>query len=148
MKLNVARLVEPKYFALHSIQRLFHDAFTKSPVYPGGFETMVDDMLDLVKNPAAHILIGVEDDIPKALLIIILPTSSITPLPQIMHIYNVGSLGLRKKLLKAGVAIVKGAGYMRVWAINATGKPDSLWSRSFRVLGPSRSIGSIMELDI
>lgn len=148
MAVQVAELRDPKYFGLRAIQRLFHDAFADSRLFPGGFEAMLEDVILMVTDPNTSLLVGLEEDIPKGLLIICFPTNKVTRLPQILHFYNGGGTQLRKKLLKDGVALVKARGYTKVWAINGTRKPDSVWARTFRVAGPAEPIGGILEFDL
>lgn len=148
MTVRVAQLQDPRYFGLREMQHLFHEAFSDCRLFPGGFEGMLEDVLRMAGDPNTAILLGIEDDIPKGLLIIRFPTSRITKVPQILHFYNGGSPQLRKILLKAGVGVVKGRGYTKVWAINGTKKPDSVWARTFRMAGPASPIGGIMEFDL
>lgn len=148
MEPQVARLTDAKYLVRRPIQKLFHDAFDKSPIFPKGFEGMVEDIVRLIEHPLAIVLIGFEDNIPKALCIITLPETKLVPHPQIFHFYNGGSLAMRKKLTKATVEVIRQAGYIKFWTINATGRPDSVWARAYRMAGKARPIGGLIEFDI
>lgn len=149
MTLAVARLMDPKYLGLQSLQRLFTDAFEGVPYFPHGFLGMVDEIIGLIRDPdRAAVLIGLEDEEPKALLIILFPNSRLTYCPQILHFFNSGPTALRKKLQKAGATLVKARGYTKVWGVNGSGKPDSVWARTFRSVGPSKPIGGVVEFDL
>lgn len=148
-EVKVARLVDPKWFAEKRVQRLFHDAFAGSPVFPGGFDPIAKDLVLLCAKPDASVfLIGEEDGALKGLALILMPTNALTPLPQVGHFYNGGSRDLRKKLTRAVVDVVKAAGYTKFWTINATGKPDSVWARAYRSAGTGTPIGGLIEFDI
>lgn len=148
MVVEVRTLEEPKYLALNAVQRLFHAAFSDCRLFPQGFEGMIEEVVDMIGKPHTSVLLGIEDDIPIGLLIIRFPTSRITQVPQILHFYNGGSGAVRKNLLKSGAALVKARGYTKVWAINGTDSPDSVWARAFRVAGPASHVGGIMEFDL
>lgn len=148
MAVQVAELSDPKYLVLRTITELFRNAFTNCRLFPQGFDGMVGEIVAMVSDPDTAVLIGTENDIPKGLLIIRFPTSRVTTVPQILHFYNDGTGAVRKKLLKAGVEVVKARGYTKVWAINGTRKPDSVWARTFRVAGPASPVGGIMEFDL
>lgn len=147
-RLEVARLTDPKFLVLRPIQKLLHDAFPPSSVFPDGLDGMLEDLIALLRAPTTVCLIGLEDDVPLGLSIILLPTNKVAPYPQILHFYNGGSLQLRQILTKTTVEVLRRMGYIKFWALNATRKPDSVWARMFRLAGPARPVGGVMEFDI
>lgn len=145
---EITVLNDPAYLTLRSLQELFDRAFAAAPLaFPSGFSGMVEDIVELCQSPEAVVLVGLEDRIPKGLSIILFPVNKLCPYPQIFHFYNEGSLALRKGLTKGTVDIIQARGYVTFWAINATGKPDSVWARTFRLAGKSRPIGGVIEFD-
>lgn len=144
----VTALDDPKWLTVRALQELFERAFASLPnVFPGGFEAIVEDIVELCRSAEAVILVGVEDKVPKGLSIVLFPVNKLATVPQVMLFYNEGSLALRKSLTKATVEIVQARGYVTFWALNASGAPDSVWARTFRLAGKARPIGGVLEFD-
>jgi hypothetical protein len=145
---EVAVLEDPAYLAAAPVRDLFDRAFSHNPkFFPGGFLHIVEDIVRLIESPNAEVILGVEDGIPKALCIILFPTTALAPAPQVLHFYNEGSLALRKILTKRSIDILQARGYVKFWGINATESSDSVWARTFRLAGKPTRIGSMVEFD-
>jgi hypothetical protein len=91
---------------------------------------------------------GMENTELKALALVFIPAPGGHTLPQVFQFYNDGSAKLRGTMVDYVVEILRENGHMKVWAINQTGAPDSIWSRMFQRAGASRKVGSIMEVEL
>lgn len=148
MNSRVERLTDPRHLTERPLQRLFYDAFQNNSIYPEGFGGIIEDLLALIVDPKVVVLVGTEGETPSALSIILFPNNKLAPNPQILHFYNGGSVALRKKLLKTMSGVVKAMGYTKVWGVNATDKPDSVWARLWEKTATARRLGGLMELTL
>ena len=87
-----------------------------------------------------------EDGSLVGLSIVSLPTSRLDTCPQVIYLYNEGTLQAKDNLIKTTVDFIHSAGYNRFWAINYTGRSDTAWGKVMKPedwdLSP---VGSIME---
>jgi hypothetical protein len=107
--------------------------------------------LELVKGVQAGTCVvwgGGTDGKLHGLAIVALPIDALAANPQVLHFHCTGGPRLRDLMVRAVVDFLLDKGYTGMWAINQSGKPDSVWSRAFAAAGKSRPIGSIMAFDL
>ena len=141
-------LQNPDLLELASVQALFRAAFPAGTLVLGGFDEAPEHYRELIADPRYEWVIGVEDDELRTVAVVYLPASEDNAHAQILHFYNKGSARLRAAVVDKLVEILRARGHIKVWAINQTGAPDSIWSRMFRRAGESRKVGSIMEVSL
>ena len=146
--MEIIQATNPAILDAEPIRELFRKAFTFSPVVKVDFDAAIPDILFILESPRFKVFLGQEDYQYKGLMVVSLPESLLFPYPEIVTFYNEGSKALSSALIKAGVDFGKANGYTRVWAINASGKPDPLWLRAFGKQAKPRVIGSLVEFDI
>jgi len=99
----------------------------------------------LLQGTATAIVGAVNEVSLGGILIIVLPGELGSELPQIVHFYCSAGPALKKALLADGVDYLRQNGYDRVWALNQSGRKDSVWSRAFKAAGSAYRIGTVME---
>lgn len=144
--MNVIEMTAPSLLNTWMVADLFRRAFPAGSLITGGFEEVPEKFATMVADPRYRFLIGVEDTELKALACIFLPSGDENVHAQIVQFYNDGSTKLRRHLVDQIVEVLKSAGHDKVWAINQTGAPDSIWARMFRRAGEAKRVGSIMEV--
>ena len=141
-------LQNPDLLELVSMQALFRAAFPAGTLVLGGFDEAPEHYRDLITDGRNEWVIGVENDELRAVAVVYLPNTEENFHAQILHFYNSGSARLRGEVVDKLVEILRDRGHMKVWAINQTGAPDSIWARMFRRAGSNRRVGSIMEVSL
>lgn len=144
--MDIYRIVNPLALETESLVAFLRKVFPEdSLAIPGGYDK--GKMLRLLKNPDMALFVGVEDGELLGLSLVYAPDALDLSWPQIPHFYNAGSSRLRGALVDASVEFVKSKGHMGVWAINASGAPDSVWARMFRRVGPAEKVGAVMKVE-
>lgn len=122
-------------------------AFSANSVFQLGLDEQLTGVRKLLASGGYYrILLGVEDDEILSLALLIVPDLADDNPAQVAHFWNAGSSRLRGRMVDAILALLRAEGHMRVWAVNHTGAPDSVWGRMFRRAGEVERIGSIMEV--
>ena len=107
---------------------------------------ITDEIKSIITNPRMGLLGTKENNQFVGLSIISLPTSKLDTCPQVIYLYNEGTMQAKDNLIKATVDFIHKAGYNRFWAINYSGRSDAAWSKVMKPedwdLSP---VGSIME---
>lgn len=148
MPSQAVRITTPRALLVPTVQGLFTRAFAGSVVVPQGFGGAVEDFVQMTMDPLTGVFLGVEDSKPVGLGIVTLPHSALAPYPQIVHLYNEGKPATARALRQAGVGFIKAAGYTKFWALNASRKPDEVWSRAFRDSGKAHPVATLMEFEV
>lgn len=113
-----------------------------------------DNFSKVIESPNNILLVAGEENpvtgtsTLSALALLTLPEEDDPTPPQVAHFFNTGSPILKNKLVDKVVEVVKARGYMSFRAINATGRADSVWARTFKRAGEASRIGSIMEFTL
>lgn len=145
---NVVELNNPEALRAEPVQEFFIRALSSSALGELDMVSAVGELIGAITSQNVVIFIGMEDGFIKGLAIVMLPSSGFSPVPQVAHFYNEGSAKLKRELVKTVVDFVQENGYNRFWAINATGRADSVWARTFWRAGKTSKVGSIMEFEI
>lgn len=143
---RVVRMTQPKALQQESVFKLFEAAFASHPMIVWG--KALPEILSLIADPNVGVFIGAEKGKLKGLSIGVLPTSAMTPVPNVMHFYNSGSAKLRARLVKATVDFFMEEGYTRFWAVNVAGENDEAYMKLFHKAGKAKRIGSFLEFTI
>lgn len=148
--MKVQEITDPAVLGNFVVQELLERAFpADSLAVKGGFSGAPEAFVEIIEDAHAALFLGAEDGLLKgAALLHVPPAGSTLSRPQIVHFYNEGSASLRRALASACVEKTRENGHIKLWAINATGRPDSVWSRMFRSFGPSEKVGAIMEVTL
>ena len=141
----IIQLRNPEALTLQPIRDLFARAFEANK--PVTFEAFMSEIVPHFSNPHFAILLGREDNVFKALAIVVSPASQLAPLPQVFYFYNEGSANLRNTLTDAIVEWVKEQGYNGVDVVNWSPGSDKVWARAFRRAGKMENIGSMFRIE-
>lgn len=148
MAIEVVRLVNPGVLLVPAFQDFMKRAFAKSLFAPDGFEATAEDMVNVIIDPKAMILVAADGPNAVGISITYFPVDRIIPHPQIAHFYVDPKSRAKKKLMEETVAIIKKHGYMSFKAVNGSGTPDAVWQRTFNPKGwKSRPVGTIMQFE-
>lgn len=112
------------------------------------FEKGQEELFKLISAPNVGVFIGAEKGALKGLVLAVLPTDKLTPIPHVFHFYNKGSAGLRDALVKATVDFFLQEGYTSFWAVNTAGDDDEAYMKLFRKAGKAKRLGSFLEFKI
>lgn len=143
------RITDPRFLLLPQAQDLFRAAYEQDGFNPQVFDKHPEAFVGLISDLEHNgVFVGIDEaNNICALGIVILPSNPLFPIPQAVMFYNDGDASVADEVLRAGVDFVKAAGYNKGWAINASGKSDAVWSRSFKQAGTVSKVGSIMQID-
>ncbi len=141
----IIHLRNPEALSLQPVRDLFARAFADDKPIP--LDVFLAEATRYLPDPRFASLLGREDNIYKALAVVILPGSPMFPLPQVYHFYNEGSVKLRNTLTDAVVEWVKGQGYNGLHVANWSGAADKAWERAFRRAGQVEKVGSVFRID-
>lgn len=145
--MQVFELTRADLLDTYLVERIMRRAFATNNLFIGPYDENRERFRQIVESGGYYrILLGVEDDDICALALLVLPDLADDNPAQVAHFYNEGSSRLRGKMVDAIVELLRENGHMKVWAINHTGAPDSVWGRMFRRAGRISKVGSIMEV--
>lgn len=140
--MQTGEVKNPKAMEVPAFREMVLRSLDPSPWGPEA----IDEFSNLIVNPKAQIVVSLENSAFVGISVALLPVSPLDNHPQVIHIYNEGSQGARRELVKATAAGIKDKGYDNFWAINFTGRKDAVWERTFKPEGwEVKPIGSIME---
>lgn len=145
---HIVRVSNPKAFDIPDIAALFRRGFADSVVVPGGFDPSLHEFVNMTQNPRSGVFLASEDGAYKGFGIILLPSNTLVPYPQILHLYNEGKPKVAEGLIDAGLAFIKSQGYSRFWAVNASRKSDEVWARAMKRGGVATPLATLMEFEI
>lgn len=144
--MTVVRMTNPLAMNGDQVQELFSRAFKDSKMC--SFEGAEEEFLRLVRHASTGVFVGAEKGEFHGLVIVDLPSTRLAPHPTVFHFFNEGSDALRTELIKAAVDFALQAGYTRLWAINATGRPNVAYKKLFEEAGEVEIIGGFMEIKL
>lgn len=142
--MEIIKLANPAALDWMPIRELFVSAFQSAPA-PFD-DTMAAEIRELLESEWFHVLVGVENDTPKSLAIVVMPTLAIMPFPQVFLFYNTGTVALRNRTIDKVVETIKTAGYSRFWALIKDG--DGRRLRAFKRAGTMNEFGTALEFTI
>lgn len=143
--MNTVEVNNPKVMEVPAFREMVLRSLDPSPWGPEA----IDEISKLIVDPNAQIVVSMENAAFVGISVALLPVSPLDNHPQVIHIYNEGSIGARRVLVKATAAGIKDKGYDNFWAINFTGRRDEVWTRAFKPEGwEVKPIGSIMEFKV
>lgn len=145
---HVIELTNSNALEWRELADFFKMAFAGSFLKRASWEDVKPALGGFMDSPNAAVFLGLEGDRFAGGSIILLPEVRFIPYPQVVHLFCFGSPTLRRALVTKVVDFARENGYSTIWAINGSGKPDSVWKRAFRSAGPARKIGSIMAFDL
>lgn len=102
----------------------------------------------MVMDGTGAIFIGGAGSRLTGIAMVTLPDNTITTVPQIIHFYCSSGATVKKMLIAEVLRYLRDNGYSKYWALNYTGRPDSIWVRAFRGAGRPRRVGSVIEFDL
>lgn len=141
--IHTVQVKNPKAMGFLEFRELIKRAFVVSPWKDIDVKS---EIISLLNNPRMGVFVTDEDHNLVGLSIVSLPTSRLDTCPQVIYLYNEGTLQAKDNLIKSTVDFIHKAGYNHFWAINYTGRSDAAWSK---VMKPDEwdisPIGSIME---
>jgi len=144
--IEILRVQVPGVFALPAVhqwlQRLIAEMTFPNP------EEVLNFLASECVYPGCQVLLGLEDNVPKALSVCILPMSPLMVEPQVVAAYNDGSLELGQKLCAETVSFVKAAGFTKLMFVNRTGHADEVIFRRWAPHGKGTKYGSLLEFTI
>lgn len=113
-------------------------------------EAVVPELLGRALSPSGALHLALDGGQYRGVAITTMPSGPVDELPRVVLFYvRKGSKkGLRQALIQGVVDFLKENHYTKGWAINGTGRPDSLYARMFRKAGKIKKVGSIMEFDL
>lgn len=113
--------------------------------YPGlTWPVLAAELARLIDQPNIGFYIAQQDDAPKALVLVILPTSALMIAPQVVLVYSEGRPALVKALGRAMKKWLQDEGHDRVMGVTLW-REDGAFERRFRYLGKPRRIGTLMD---
>ena len=145
-QLYVHRIENPAAFGVPAIVRLFGQAFAAG--YPAPAPQVIMEMRRLIGMESLAVFYGSVDAEPRALAIVMVPSSPLFPLPQVYHFFNKGPARLRNLLLDAMVDWTREKGYTGLMVANWTGQSDEKFERGFRRIGSFERIGSAYKIEV
>lgn len=130
--MSVVRLTTAYPLSVPEIFDVFKAGFSFSAFGGVAMDEALEDVIAMVGSPSNGVFLGFdENDKPCALGIVCLPTNKIIPYPQIITLFSAGPKSVKREVIEAGIAFMRENGYMKYWAINATGHSDEVWLRAF-----------------
>lgn len=146
---QVIRLLNPQGLDVPTIDELFARALPEGNLsVTDGYAKHKETFRQMILNPNEIFLLGVEDGAFKGLIWGSLPEGIMMTKPQIMVTYNEGSIALKGAMIKFGLDLLLQLGYTKFIGLNATGKADLIWLRTFKDIGKGEKVGSIFEFTI
>lgn len=147
--MTIARLRAREALRHPALQAFLGEAFPEGcPAMPGGFDRDLAYFVRLIDDPDVAIFVGEEGGKLAGLAMMMVPPAHMGSWPAMFeHFHNTGSAKLRRALVDAALDFAKRRGYVKVRAINATGRPASVWARMFRSFGKVQKVGDVMEVD-
>lgn len=136
----------PAVFEIGVMRDLMDKAFPTGTLASGGFAENKEGFIAKVLDPDYALLVATEDNMPVGVALVLVPPPGTDVYAQVLNFYNTGSSKARGDLVDAVVEITRAKGHMKVWAINQTDRPDSVWARMFQRAGDASKVGSIMEV--
>lgn len=142
----VTRVESPEIYLVPSVKEFLREAFPAgSIVFMPGYDKAPALLVE--KLMEGEVILGSEGGRLVGMVVIHFPDPEREEPPQISHFFNKGSADMRRQLIDAGVEIMKEKGYIKFWTCNFTGRPDSVWARTFKRAGKSKKLGSLMEVE-
>lgn len=143
----VTRVESPEIYLVPSVQAFLREVFPAGhPMFMPGYEKEPELLVEKLRD--AEVLLGSENGKLSGMVVILFPEEESGEPAQIAHFYNKGSADLRRQLIDAAVEILKENGHMKFWTTNLTGRPDSVWARTFKRAGKARKLGTLMEVEL
>ena len=102
------------------------------------------DLVRFIDHGLITVLVGYEGDAPRAVVVLIRPTTHLSPNAQVHVMYNEGSPALGRELLVGIVKWAKESGYNELNTINTNKGRDAAHQRLFRKAGPAETIGTLL----
>lgn len=144
---TVVPVKNPLALSIPEVHGLFVRAFTNGGLSAGWSDQVMAELISMIGNPNNGFWIGEERGVYKALLIVLLPSSFLNPIPIVYMIYNEGSRSLLKQIANAGIAFLRANGYSRFRGINMN-MTDDQFAKVFKFAGKSVKTMSVMEFEI
>lgn len=145
---DVIKITNPKALDLPEVKAFLTRILPEDNLAVSGPPAMrLATLKIMVEDPSAALFMGIEENKPKVFAIVLVPdVGNPTLKAQITYFHSEGSSSLRGKSVDTILEFLQSKGHVKVYAINATGRPDSVWARMFQRAGTSKKVGSIMEL--
>ena len=136
------------------VERVFNVKALALPAVMDLLETYEPDprkwepLAHMVMNGTGAIFIGGAGSRLTGIAMVTLPDNNITTMPQVIHFYCSSGPVIKKMLIAEVLRYLREHGYSKYWALNYTGRPDSIWVRAFKGAGRPRRVGSVIEFDL
>jgi len=155
MKPGVVRAWGNHWMRMPKVKDFVAEAIEGHGFAGGNFEAAQGDIKGLFEDAKVGIFLGFEADAPKAISILILPHSKISPIPVWAHLYVSGSKGLTSDIIDASLDFLAANGYTSFNAINGSDASDDVWLRTLlstqaakRLKPEPKRLFSIVELEL
>ena len=149
---QILGIKNPNALKVPDVWTLFKEMFDASGpnrLMAGGADAVALDIASDILSDETGIFIAYEDGTPVGMSYINTHTNPWHPHPEWLGWYNKGSKQTARELADAGVAFIRQSGYTTFRAFNGSGRPDSVWARSFRrVTKSSQRLGAVMEFEV
>lgn len=121
----------------------------KRALVESGFERDADMaaryMLACCTDPHLGLWIMFNRGAPCCVLACSLPNNPLAQNPEVFVNANWGPAEANAIAVREAVAFAKAAGYNKLVTWNRTGRPDAVFARKYRQLGPCRTLGTMCE---
>lgn len=144
--IDIVRLTVPGVFTLPVLRNFLVRAAEKMG-YPNPGPT-IDFVAWECQHPGSQVLLGFEDDAPKAFTVTLLPGSPLMVEPQLVSAYNEGSVELSKSMLREVAAFIRAAGHRKFMFTNRTGHSDEVQFRYWRDIAEGHVYGHSLEFEL
>lgn len=148
--MQIIRVRNPGATRDPALQDFMLEALTSVQMAWSAPEAVVPELLERALSPMGALHIAMDRGQYRGISITTLPSGPVDELPRVVLFYvrRGSKKGLRQALIQGVVDFLKENHYTKGWAINGTGRPDSLYARMFRKAGKIKKVGSIMEFDL
>lgn len=146
---KVANFTNPQALTQEPVLNILREAFPEGGnVAPEGFDAAASDFVRAIQDPNTYLLVGMEKGEFRGVVLMSVPANKIAARPQVIHFFNKGSMKMRDALLEEMTRIIAEEGFATFSAVNASGKSDEAWLKTFKKAGQAERIGSLFKFNI
>lgn len=139
--MDVIELRNPKALLIPEVQALLKRAVEAGTfLAPGGFDTVAEDVFNMVTDEYQFMLLGAEKGAFKSVVLGHLPVGNLFPYPTIVLFYNEGSRALSRATGVKLMDFIVSHGYTKTLAVNSSGHADDVWMKG---IVPSKATAHI-----